>query len=153
MPHGRSYSLVFEAISVSAAGDLLEITAADDKGFEILSMVVTQETSETSEQLALAIYRNSAGGTGGSAVTALALDANNAQAFGGTVKRNMTAPGARSPAGALWREAQNILNGWRYVPVPEERIDVQGNGILAVNLPTAPSVPMTLSLTLTVREY
>lgn len=152
---GRVYAIEVPALSVSAASDLLEIVAGTGKPFDILSAIITQETSESSEQLALALYRLSASGTGGTAVTPRPTDANNAQAFGGTATKARTASGARSPAESLWREGQNVLNGWRYVPTPEERIDVTSAGIVAIALINAPAVvtPIIVSIIVNVMEY
>jgi hypothetical protein len=47
------------------------------------------------------------------------------------------------------------LSGWKYVPVPEERIDVSGGGRMAIALVAAPAIvtPLSMTLTMNVREY
>jgi hypothetical protein len=153
--HGRGYSIVINQ-SVGAVMDLIEILAGTNKGFAILSASLTQETSESSEQLAIAIWRLSASGSGGgTAPTARALDENETQGFGGTIEVGNTTQGTRATTEPLLREGFNALSGWKYVPVPEERIDVSGGGRMAIALVAAPAIvtPLSMTLSMTVREY
>jgi hypothetical protein len=147
---GRPFSLVMEGVSVSATQDLLEITCPSTCGLVLLSFTVTQDTDEVSQQLPLAIFRNSAAGSGGSTLTPGVLDPGDTVTA--TCKRNVTTPGTRSPAVALWRQSMNLLNGWLYVPVPEERIQVPPSGIIAINLVTAPSGALPFSVTANLME-
>lgn len=152
---GRVYSCSARAMSISGAGCLMLFTAADDKPIILLSAIVTQETSESSEQLPVAIYRTSTAGTpAGSLATGTDINPVNpndpAASFTATKGAFSVQPTKAPTDPVAFSEAQNALNGWRYVPVPEERIVcVQANAI-GIFLEAAPSVVTPLSLRLLV---
>jgi hypothetical protein len=45
----------------------------------------------------------------------------------------------------LYRDNFSVLNGWLWVPTPEERIIVGPSGILGLKFPIAPGASMTVS--------
>ncbi len=76
---GRTYSVIFSAVAVTAAQDLFEISPADDKPVEIVAIEIGQKTSDSGdaadELLQLSIIRGfTASGSGGSAPTPGPLD-------------------------------------------------------------------------------
>jgi len=138
---GRIYVATMESISVSAAKSIIEFTASSTAIVQLLEAWITQDASETSTQEVAQILRKSAAGTG-TAFTARPLEILD-PAFAGTVRTNMTAEGT---AGNIMRhEGFNILNGWLYVPIPENRIIVPPSGILALKLPNTPAAAITVS--------
>jgi hypothetical protein len=146
----RTYSVIMAGTSISAAKDLFRLSAASDSILELIRWEVTQDTSETSEQLPWSIYRASTDGTGTSA-NANPYEVQDA-AFGGTCIVNLSADTTKSPSEALWRSAQNIGVGALYHPVPEERIIVPPSGRIAGRLETAPGAAISISMTITFRE-
>lgn len=151
MVTGRVYSVSVRGLSMSASGCLLLLTAADDKPIILISAIVTQETSESSEQLPCAIYRTSTAGTPG-ATLAAGTEINplnpNDPACGFAATRGVfsVAPTKAPTEPVGFSESQNVLNGWRYAPIPEERIvGVQANPF-GIFLEAAPSVVTPLSL-------
>ena len=142
---GRMYSVVMDAQSISAAADLMRLSAAATDVLRLHSVTVTQDASEVSEQLPFQIQRSSTDGTGTSTTPALLGGASDA-AFNGTCVTDLTADTTISGS-PLIRESTNVLNGWYYRPTPEEMIIVPPSGRLVVRLDAAPAAALTFTLT------
>lgn len=146
---GRMYTAVFEGVSVSAAQDLFEITAPATAIVVLHQVTITQDASETSEQLPFTIERASASGSGGSTPTAQLLELGST-AFGGTVEANNTARATSSSV--LFRRSENVLNGIDWLFTPEMRPVISPSGILIVGLDAAPGAALTMSGTIVFEE-
>lgn len=146
---GAEYVILMEGVSVSGAITLIEFTAAADAIVEVISAWVSQGASETSTQEVIRILRKTAVGTG-TAFTPRLLSPNTDAAFGGTARTNMTAEGTAGDI--LHREGFNILNGFFYKPVPDERIIVPPSGILGIGFAVAPAAAITISAGMIIRE-
>lgn len=127
---------------------LAEFTAAAAKSMILLRAELTQKGSTTSAQQDVEIVRKSGAGTNVTAPTATPMDAGDS-AFAGTVRGMCTTEGTIGVT--LKTGAFNWVNGWIYLPVPEERIAIPGAGILGIRLPTAPP-SLTFDLDLVVAE-
>ena len=150
---GRLYTSVIDALSVSAICELWYVSAAANKVVILHEVVLTQDASETSEQLPLAIFRTATDqGSKGGASTPSPLDPGD-PAFAGTVKTNiLTAEGFATPSVTPYRQAQNVLGGWHLLFTPETRLVIGGGAKIVVKLPIAPSAALTLSGYLTLEE-
>jgi hypothetical protein len=95
---------------------------------------ITNTASETSDQVAAVIQRASTDGTGTS-ITPKALDGGGA--FGGTAVSNLTAD--TTPGDVLLTDGFNLLNGYLWVPTPDDRIIVAPSGRLVLRLNVAPA--------------
>lgn len=143
---GSVYTAVFDGVSVSAIADLFYLKPASTRAVVIHEVRISQETSETSEQLPLKLFRtatdNSANGT---ANTPAPLNLNAAAAAGCTVRTNITGASLATETTLLRVESENVLGGWHYLPTPEDRIVIPagGNGFV-VKLKTAPAAALTL---------
>lgn len=146
----RSYALDFTIASLSAAKDILRMSASSTSVLELIRLEVTQDTSETSEQLPLSIYRASTDGTGTSR-TPRPLEVLDS-AFAGTAISDLSADTTKSPTEPLWSSAQNVLSGWLWHPVPDERIIVPPSGRIAVRLETAPGAALAARVVLVFKE-
>lgn len=147
---GRMYSAVSEATGLTAAKDLIRISAPSDAILRVHEVVVTQDASETSEQLPLEIFRASTDGTGTS-ITPEALETGDA-AFGGTAVGNLTADTTKSGT-SLWRQANDVRAGWHYLPTPDDQIVVPPSGRIVVRLdPGSSFTSVNLSTTVTFEE-
>lgn len=71
---------------------------------------------------------------------------------GGTAATGTNASGEGTVTDVLYPDAFNILNGWLYKPVPEERIYIIPNTFLALRFPVAPSAALTVRAGMTFRE-
>jgi len=155
---GRIYTVVFGAVSVSAAQDLFEITPADDKPIEIVGLKITQVGSSdvgdaAEEMLRFSIIRgHTTGGSGGSAPTARPVKrSDGAAGFACEVNNTTIASGGTSVI--LDEDAFNVrvpyINWWPPGTEPEA---TQADTTLVVRLNSAPADAITLSGTLYVSE-
>lgn len=143
---GRMYAASLDAVSVAAVCELFYIAAPADAVVRIHEIKITQDTSETSEQLPIRIFRTATDQSGkGSAITPAPLSAGD-PAFGGTVRTNiLTAATFATETTMLLSEAQNMLNGFHFLPTPECRIDISPSGRLVIKLDAAPSGALPIS--------
>lgn len=141
-----TYVVHGDAQTVATAITVLEITAAATGGLEIYRAWVQQSSSTTSAMTRVRILRKSATITGtASPPTPVPTEVGMAAATA-TVKWIATAEGTDGVV--LAEEAFNVLNGWLWLPVPEERIIVPPSGILALKFPAAPpSAAYTFGIT------
>ena len=145
---GRRYSVVMESQSISAAKDLIRVTADTDKSIRLLQARVSQSNIDIQEQLPFQIHRASSDGTGTSN-TPKPLSAGDA-AFGGTAVTNLTAD--TTVTDVLWHESESLLNGFRYLPTPDEVIEAPGGGRLVLRLDGAPDAATTFSASMVIEE-
>lgn len=135
---------VFEKSLVNPTGvTQLQIQAAAAISFEIIRVWVNQSTSTTSGQTAIQIVRKAAAATVTAAVIATnirPLDPDDAasQVQVGTTATGFTATAEGTDGDIMVEEGFNILNGYLYLPLPEERITVKGGGLIAIKFPSAP---------------
>lgn len=129
------YVARLDATVVSTARTLIQINAPATAVLEILRMWVTQTLSETSTQEEIQILRTSTAGTGTSFTPILV--STGTSAAGATATNNHTAEGTAGDS--IIREGFNIINGWYYLPIPEERIFVAPSARIALKFPVAPA--------------
>ena len=144
---------VFDITHKNVAGGtsivtLIEFTAATNQSVVILRAWCSQSGSTTSAQQNINLIRKSAAGTNVTAPNANPVDASDT-AFAGTVRGLCT---VESTLGVdLIADSFNWVNGWIWLPVPEERIYVKGTGIVDLRLPSAPP-SLTINCGITVGE-
>lgn len=157
MAVGRVYYAYIEAIAVSAVADLFWIGCPTDAVTYIEEIVVTQDASETSEQLPLRVFRtttdNSAVGTANTPAPVQVGD----PAYGGTVRTNITGGSLSAKTTSLFGEGQNILNGWHYKGSYEEPLVVltpaAGTaGRCAIRIDAAPGAAINITGWVKLRE-
>jgi hypothetical protein len=136
----RPYVVRLDNIAVTGAITLIAVTAPSTGNIVLLRAWCSQSSSTTATQLPVEILRKTAAVTGTS-FTPLALNENDSAASS-TCLINATAEG--TDGNVLIREAWEYLNGWLWVPTPEERIVVKASGIIAMKLPVAPGASVTL---------
>jgi hypothetical protein len=146
----RPFTAIMSAQSVSASGDLLEIVPAVNKPVSIKWVRITQEDSETSEQLPIEFVRATTGGTGGTAVTPVPMSPGGGS-FSGTVTRNSTAA-ASGTLSVVWREGGNKINGWDWLATPSTEIGATASGFFVARLTGTPGSALTLTATVAFDE-
>lgn len=158
MAKGRVYTVVFAAVSVSAAQDLFEITPADDKPVEVVGLMLSQvgnsDVGDAQEEtLRFSIIRgHTTGGSGGTAPTPRPVKRTDAAA-GFTAEVNNTTIASVGTTVVLHEDGFNVRAGYINWWPPETEPDAtQGDTTLLVRLNTAPADAITLSGTLYVRE-
>lgn len=129
------YVARLDATVISTAITLIQLNAPATAVLEILKAWVTQTLSEVSTQEEIQILRTTTAGTGTS-FTPILISPGSAAA-GATVTTNHSAEGTAGDS--VIREGFNILNGWYYIPIPDERIYVAPSGRLALKFPAAPA--------------
>ena len=154
----RMYTVVFGAVSVSAAQDLFEITPADDKPVEIVGLSLCQtgnsDVGDAAEEcLRFSIIRgHTTSGSGGSAPTPTPVKPNDTAA-GFTAEVNNTTVASTGTTTILHEDSFNVRSGYlNWWPMESEPTANQGNTTIVVRLNTAPADAITLSGTLYVRE-
>ena len=152
---GRTYSVICNAVAITAAQDLFEITPADDKPCEIVSIEIGQTTEAgdaADEMLGVQIIRGFTGsGSGGTAATPAPMrPADTAAGF--TAEVNNTTLANTGTTATLHSAAFNVRAGWMFIPPLDARPVVnQGNTTMVVRL-TAPVDSVTFNATMVVRE-
>ncbi len=130
----RQY-IVRNSATVATAITIVQITAPATSGVTLMRAWVTQSSSTTSAQAVIQINRKSATATG-TAYTPVKLNTGDGAAVATALH---TASAEGTDTDILIREGFNILNGWLYLPIPEERIQIPPSGILGLKFPTAPA--------------
>jgi hypothetical protein len=154
----RLYTVVFGAVSVSAAQDLFEITPADDKPVEIVGLSLCQtgnsDVGDAAEEcLRFSIVRgHTVSGSGGSAPTPVVIKPNDTAA-GFTAEVNNTTIANTGTTTIIHEDSFNVRAGYlNWWPPGAEPTANQGNTTIVVRLNSAPADAITLSGTLYVRE-
>lgn len=153
--NGRIYTVIFSAVSVSAAQDLFEITPADDKPIEIIGIELGQSSDfgdANDEGLQLSIIRGfTSSGSGGTAPTPAPLSPSDTAA-GFTAEVNNTTVATTGTTATLWTSCWNVRAGYiNWWPEGMRPTATQANTTIVVRQ-TAPVDAITMSGTLYVRE-
>jgi len=144
---GRIYYAEIDAQAISAITDIFWVGSPTDAVTILHEIALTQDTSETSLQVPLRVYRtatdNSANGTG---VTPNPTEPGM-PAYGGTVRSIITGGSLSAETTKLLHLSQNALNGWFWLPTPELRIVLSPTagtaGRLAININAAVTLTMS----------
>ena len=136
--------------SVSAAQDILRIASPTASVMRLISLHVTNDADETSEMLPFTIFRATGTAGVGTAATIenLETDKNTLISAGAYTKfsaiYDLSTP--ETQGADLIRESVNILSGFHFVPVPEERPILTNDGRIVCRLETAPTNTLSLSV-------
>lgn len=155
----RGYSVGFDAVAISAAQDLFEITPADDKPIRIAGLLLSNvggvaDAGDAQEELLrLAIIRGfTASGSGGSAATPVPLGTTVA-AVGFAAEVNNAGLATTGSTTQPFQDGWNIRIPYQMFFPEELMIGAgQGNTSIVVRLVTAPADAVTCSGTLFVIE-
>jgi hypothetical protein len=139
MASGYVYSVSNGGVAISTSITILQIKAGNTP-LELLRVTLTQQTSTTSAMDEVAILRKTAAATVTS-VTPKPFNSNDpvSLAVGGATATGVTATAEGTDGNVLHAEAFNVLNGWTWLPTPEERIWVPSTGIIAVKFQVNPA--------------
>ena len=150
------YVATFAPVVLSAAQDVFEIVAPASSRLMIREIRLGQYSDPgdaQAEMLSVQIIRGyTTSGSGGASVTPVNLSpVSGAAAAVATVERNNTTVAADGTGAVLLADTFNVMGGWRYYPVPEERIEVGVSQRLVVRI-TAPADALTMNGTLVYEE-
>lgn len=150
----RTYDVHLIATAVTGAITLIQVKPGISS-VVLLRAKVTQSNQTTSAMQRVAVGTS----TGAATVTSATpsphdIDGAAAKAVGGTSATGTNASVEGTGQSDIFEDSFNVLNGWLYVPTPEERIEVPGGGgtFLYLRFPGAPGSSMTVDATLTFGE-
>ena len=140
---GYEYILTNNGVSISTAITAIQLKAGTNGPIEILRCSLTQSTSTTSSQVLAGLIRKSAAATVTTATAGTHLLKGNpinptSDASLGTSATGITATAEGTNGELAITRGFNILNGWEWLPTPEERIWVPQGGIIALTFLSAP---------------
>lgn len=138
------YTLQNNGVTIATAITALQLKAGTNGPIELLRAWATQANNTTSAQCSIALVRKTAAATVTTAVAGTHLTKLNpahptADASLGTSATGITATAEGTDGDIVTAEGINVLSGWVWVPVPEERIIVPQGGIIALKFLDAPS--------------
>jgi len=149
MQYTRVVSATQESTAVSLVDDpVIEVVMPANSCAELIRIEigVGEGAAPIDEAQPVAVYSATAAGTGGSGLTEHLLSGSGT--ILGAATQNLTAPGA----GILewYHTGFHWLNGWLYLPVPEERFSsiAGGQDVFGFLFPTAPQAATTFSATI-----
>lgn len=150
---GRMYTAVMNGVAISAAAEIFFVEAATDVTIVLHEFKLTQDVFVTSEQLALKCFRTATDqGAKGTAITPTPHNEGDVAAGETVQSAILTGDTFATPGVMLFRDAQNVLNGFHWLPTPETRIVISPGGYVVFKLETAPSESMTFSGYVTFEE-
>ncbi len=151
----RVYSIEFAGVAVSAVQDLLAIYTGASKAARLHSMVLGQITGTTVANLRVSLKRlppTVTSGSGGTAPTPQLLNPGDAAATVTARANDTTQATTTGTVAVLVADVFNTINGWLFMPPPEDRPVVGLSSALVLSLDTAPGAAMTMSGTMTFEE-
>lgn len=156
MANGRMYTVVIDAVAVSAVQDLIELTAADDRPIEIAGIFLSQSSDAGDAAAEMLRYRIRRGqtvsGSGGSSATPVPVNPRDAAA-GFTAEINNTTQAGTGTIVVVHADAFNVQAGLQLLLPEEFRPGTdQGSNILTIDCPAAPADALTVSGAIYVRE-
>lgn len=142
----RVYSVRMNKVAVTGAITLVQLKAGSSSICRILRAWCSQFNQTSSVMQDILILRKSAAATVTS-FTPVLIDPGDAaaNAAGGTSATGTNASAEGTDGDILVADNFNVLNGWLWVPTPEERIIVPPSGIVGLKFPDAPGSSMTVS--------
>lgn len=131
------YTVVAQAQTIATAITVLELTAPSTGEIELYRAWCQQSSTTTSAMVRIELLRKSGTITGTASPPAAVPTEVGMPATGATIKWKATGEGTDGVI--LIEEAYNLLNGWLWLPVPEERIKIPPSGVLGMKFPAAPT--------------
>lgn len=152
---GRMYSVNFSDVAVSAAQDLINITATANMAFKVHRIELGQRSLTAWEAKPVQLRRNPAtltAGAGGTVVTPRPLTNGDAAATVTARANDTTSQTTSGTQAILLARDWEFLNGFLVVYTPDERPVIAPSQGLALTLTTAPSGSMTCSGSIIIEE-
>jgi hypothetical protein len=143
-----TYSVIFNAVAVTAQQDLFEIATSASQIVLIHSIELTQSTEvgdAQEEGLNILVKRGATvTGSGGTTPVPVPLDPGTVT-FAGTTKANNTTKANTGTIVTAYAGNWNVRGPFLYLPPPEDRITIPPSGRLTVELATTPADSITMS--------
>ncbi len=143
------YTALQPDIAITGAVTVVQVNAPATAAVDVIRAWVTFD-SVVSTAIEVALKTVSTAGTATTVTPGQHWPGS--AAFSGTASRTSTAEGTLVDDD-FPREFVNYLNGWLYLPVPEERLRIAPSGRVALYLPTAPGASVNISAGIVFGEY
>lgn len=151
----RLYSISFNNVAITVAQDLINVTATASMAFAIHSIELGQKTLTAWEAKEIRLRRMPAtvtAGSGGSTPTPQKLNNGDAAATVTSHANDTTGMTTSGTASDIFARDWEFLNGFFWMPAPEQRPIIAPSQGVSLVLGTAPSASMTCSGTMIVEE-
>lgn len=152
------YVATFTAVAVTAAQDVFEIVAPSTGRVRIRELRLGQYSDAADAQAEmlsiLALRGYTVSGSGGSSVTPANMQSvglSTPLVAASTVEANNTTVANTGTPLTLLADAFNVMGGFRYYPIPEERLEIAASERLVFRI-TAPADSLTMNGTLVFEE-
>jgi hypothetical protein len=133
------YNLVRSSVTTSTAITIQQVTQVAGAASEFTRAWTNQSTITATSQTRIQLLRKSTPATVTSQTPALlGVGMQASKAVGGTGATGITASAEGSDGAVYIEEGFNIVNGWLYLPVPEERVYII-NTTVGLKFPTTPT--------------
>lgn len=133
------YNLIRSSVTTSTAITIQQVTAPAGSLAEFTRAWLNQSTITTSAQTRIQLLRKSTAATVTSQTPALlGVNMQASKCVGGTGATGITATVEGTDSTVYIEEGFNVVNGWLYLPVPEERVGVIATTV-GLKFPTAPT--------------
>lgn len=145
---GRLYTISVADVAVTAAQDIINITATANMAFKLWRVELGQKTLTTWEAKGITINRFPAtvtAGSGGTAGNVRPMNAGDTAATVTTRINDTTSMTSSGTATVVLARDWEFLNGFIWVPMPDERPVFAPSTGCNIKLVTAPSGSMTVS--------
>lgn len=151
----RVYHATFSNVSISAVQDLFSEQATATMAFEVHESVIGQVTATAVGNLRISLHRLPATftvGSGGSGATNQPSNFGDAAATLSARVNDTTQATTSGTNTVLRADVFNVINGWQYLPAPEDRYQIKISQGFVVSLDTAPGSAETMNGTLSLAE-
>lgn len=151
----RLYTVQFNNVAVAAAQDLFGLLATANMSFKVHWIELGQKSLTSWESKEVQLIRNpvtATVGSGGAAATPQKINSGDSAA---TVTARTNDTSGQTTSGTpsvLWSREWEFLNGFFWMPAPEQRPIIAPSQGLTLHLGTAPSGSMTASGSMMIEE-
>lgn len=151
----KVYTVSMTRVAVTGAITLIQIKAGATTPLQVLRAELGQTSSTTSTQLSAQINRKSAAATVTSFTPLSRGPANDpaASAVGGATSTGTNASAEGTDTSILVQGTWNYLNGWLWLPTPQEVIYVDAAGFIGLKFPVAPGASITVTADMVFMEF
>lgn len=154
MASGRIYTVSFANVAVAAVQDLISLQSTSGMALEVHEVSIGQITATAIGNLRLTMKRFSGAysiGSGGSAATPAKANFGDAAAVA-TGRVNDTTQTTSGTSVTFRADIFNVINGYLWLPAPEDRLIIAPSQAFVLSLDTAPGSSETMSGSMTFKE-
>jgi hypothetical protein len=144
----RLYTVSIDAVAVAASQDLFGLLATSGMAFKLHCIELGQKTITTWEAKEIKLVRNpttATVGSGGSAATPRPMNNGDTAATVTARINDTTGQTTNGTQAIIFSRTWEFLNGFFWMPAPEDRPIIAPSQGCSLKLPTAPSASMTVS--------